>query len=475
MDVIDNPELCDDVLDYTEQAYTEDNNQKIRISNGINLRDLNSDGIVFHPEIDEDASREESNQYFNSYYEEAARVLSENKRVMEQEELEEDLSEFEAALKQMHDISNGHEGVMKRVLTVGHQTFGNVPPNATITIHYHLQLEGQDEPFDSSILRAKPERYKLGDGQLIQGLEIGILTMKKGEKAQFWINYDYAYGKFGCPPRIPAEAALLATVDLLDFVEEGQAEALLAMDADERNKKHTFKSIEKVVRLEHTNGNSYVRKGEWKMALKHYERAIKLILEVSLANREEEELRQKLLLKLQLNTAHCCIKLQWPKKACTACKEALDIDKENTKALFRRGKAERMLEDFEKAKDYLLRAQRRAPQDMDIAKELRSLEDQLARQRNSEKTLCMNMFKNSNKDSKEEKINEQFYNTMHDELLKWAGEPETEMELPAQFTVNEMKALKFVTRKLGMTLKVVECKGSRKIRITKEAKEKKEE
>ena len=69
MENIDNPEVVDDVLDYTEQVYTEDNRHKIRISNGISLRDLNSDGIVFQPEIEEGVGDEFPN-YFGGNYEE---------------------------------------------------------------------------------------------------------------------------------------------------------------------------------------------------------------------------------------------------------------------------------------------------------------------------------------------------------------------------------------------------------------------
>ena len=39
---------------------------------------------------------------------------------------------------------------------------------------------------------------------------------------------------------------LAATVEVVDFVEEGQAEAFLAMDIRERNKKHVYPEIEKV-------------------------------------------------------------------------------------------------------------------------------------------------------------------------------------------------------------------------------------
>ena len=98
-----------------------------------------------------------------------------------------------------------------------------------------------------------------------------------------------------------------------------------------------------------------------------------------------------LLLKLLLNAAHCYIKLQWPRKACTACKEALQIE-ENTKALYRFGKAKRMLEDLEAARSLLIKAQRKAPHDMSISDELRSLEDQVVKEREKEKLLCTNMF-----------------------------------------------------------------------------------
>ena len=39
---------------------------------------------------------------------------------------------------------------------------------------------------------------------------------------------------------------LAASVEVVDFVEEGQAEAFLAMDIRERNKKHVYPEIEKV-------------------------------------------------------------------------------------------------------------------------------------------------------------------------------------------------------------------------------------
>ena len=41
---------------------------------------------------------------------------------------------------------------------------------------------------------------------MIAGLDVGISTMKKGELARFIMKPDMAFGKMGCPPRIPPEA-----------------------------------------------------------------------------------------------------------------------------------------------------------------------------------------------------------------------------------------------------------------------------
>jgi FK506-binding protein 6 len=378
------PVTREDVLDYSQMDYEyneEDiERNKIRISNGISTRDLISDGIIFDPQIPEAEELEQSGQtnFYAQYGEELEKLLEQrNLEVPVSSDLEADLSEFDQIRRLMNDISpdDGEEGlVLKRVLSPGVQTGGTVPRGATVTLHYSLALEGQDEPFDSTVLRGRSERYKLDQGQLILGLEVGIRSMHRNERAQFLIDWTYAYGQHGCPPRVPGCAVVLATVELLEFVEEGQAEALLGLEVEERNKSNTYEQIEAVVRLEHQNGNLDVKKEEWKLALKHYSRGVQLLEEVSLASQEQEDRQQRLLLKLQLNNAHCCLKLKWPKKACVACRGVLEIDDRHssaeqiTRALYRFGKAKRMLEDYDMAKELLLKAQQRAPQDPHISK-----------------------------------------------------------------------------------------------------------
>jgi FKBP-type peptidyl-prolyl cis-trans isomerase len=60
-----------------------------------------------------------------------------------------------------------------------------------------------------------PFTFKLGAGQVIKGWDLGVASMKKGEKAEFNLRYDYAYGEKGYAKVIPPKATLIFTVELL--------------------------------------------------------------------------------------------------------------------------------------------------------------------------------------------------------------------------------------------------------------------
>lgn len=63
----------------------------------------------------------------------------------------------------------------------------------------------------------------------LAGLEIGLLTMRKGEFARFLFQPRYAYGSMGCPPLIPPAAVILYEIQILDFLDSGQVDNFLAM------------------------------------------------------------------------------------------------------------------------------------------------------------------------------------------------------------------------------------------------------
>ena len=43
-------------------------------------------------------------------------------------------------------------------------------------------------------------------GEVIPGWEVAVKSMRRNERSQFLISPDYAFGKIGCPPRIPPNA-----------------------------------------------------------------------------------------------------------------------------------------------------------------------------------------------------------------------------------------------------------------------------
>lgn len=77
-----------------------------------------------------------------------------------------------------------------------------VPDDAFVVFNFNAFRDNEDEPFDSTFMRNRPFKVRLGQGDLLMGLEEALKTMKKSEKSQFLIHYDLAYGEFGCPPRI---------------------------------------------------------------------------------------------------------------------------------------------------------------------------------------------------------------------------------------------------------------------------------
>ena len=125
MEKIDQAPQEQDLVDFTE---SEDNHQKIRISNGINLKDLRDEGIVFDPEIPDRESwrREEEKEYFTQHTAELQRVLAE-RREQNGEGLDEEggggSSEFEELRKKMKTVTEDG-GVQKKVIREGFQTGG---------------------------------------------------------------------------------------------------------------------------------------------------------------------------------------------------------------------------------------------------------------------------------------------------------------------------------------------------------------
>jgi FKBP-type peptidyl-prolyl cis-trans isomerase len=84
-----------------------------------------------------------------------------------------------------------------------------------ISVRYVGVLYDTGKEFDSSWKRGKaPFQLTLGQGQVIQGWDQGLVGMKVGGRRRLTIPPDLAYGPQGQPPTIPANATLVFDVDL---------------------------------------------------------------------------------------------------------------------------------------------------------------------------------------------------------------------------------------------------------------------
>ena len=106
-------------------------------------------------------------------------------------------------------------GLFKKILQEGVEE-GNPMKSDEVFVHYTGRLLN-GVVFDSSVDRGEPFKFKLGAGSVIKGWDVGVATMKKGEKCLLTCRPNYAYGELGSSPKIPGNATLQFEIELLEW------------------------------------------------------------------------------------------------------------------------------------------------------------------------------------------------------------------------------------------------------------------
>jgi peptidylprolyl isomerase len=89
----------------------------------------------------------------------------------------------------------------------------------TVVVHYtgwFWNNGKKGDKFDSSVDRGRKFPFTIGQRDVIEGWDEGVMTMKVGGKRELIIPPNLAYGAQGHPAGIPPNATLFFEVELFD-------------------------------------------------------------------------------------------------------------------------------------------------------------------------------------------------------------------------------------------------------------------
>lgn len=238
-------------------------------------------------------------------------------------------------------------GVLKQILRPG--TGASPSHGDNVKVHYVGTLT-DGTVFDSSRDKKKPFKFDLGQGRVIQAWDAGVASMKIGELARLTCSAKFAYGDAGSPPKIPPGATLYFEVELLGFYHSpSTTDEKLAQSEVLKNE-----------------GNECFKGGLYKIALRRYSKATSLIQYLYDAEGDTKKRKDALVISCHLNAAATKIKLRDWKGALSECKEVLDLDVQNVKAVYRQAQAHLGLENFDAVRAAIKRGLDLAPNDVDF-------------------------------------------------------------------------------------------------------------
>lgn len=125
-------------------------------------------------------------------------------------------SDSKLATVELPDVPNHEKGSLKKKLLVEGVGDATAEPGQELTLNYRCTYQ-DGTLIDSSYDRGRPLTVVLGDGKLIQGLEYGLQTMKRGEKAFFKIRPCLAYSNKEKSVDLPENRTLLFEIELIDW------------------------------------------------------------------------------------------------------------------------------------------------------------------------------------------------------------------------------------------------------------------
>lgn len=265
----------------------------------------------------------------------------------------------------------GNGLLKKRVLREGKGQDTRPDRGQRVTIQVAGRTEdGTGVDWNSSL------EFILGEGEVIQAFDLALALTELDEVCELVTDARYAYGKTGKPeakPPIPPDAKLTYEIQLL-AVRDGPN--INTMSDEERMT---------IGEKKREMGNNLYTAEDYAGAINSYQRAIKYL--GSSTSKEVQSLR----VKCWNNMAAAQLKIKAYPAAEKSCSRVLQVDPDNVKALFRKGKVLAASGDTDQAIGLIKKANQLDPSNQTIRKELTRLKQLLASEKHSERSMYRRM------------------------------------------------------------------------------------
>ncbi|TRY62357.1 hypothetical protein DNTS_025884, partial [Danionella cerebrum] len=278
----------------------------------------------------------------------------------------------------MDVLGNGQ--LRKKVLETGSGPESRPQKGQNVSIHLKTSLS------DGVVVEdLQNVTFTLGDGDVIQALDLTVQLMELGERALIEADAKYAFGTLGSSaPAVSPNSGLLLEVQLLSAEDAPDLEVMSPLDRlSLANRKRE-------------RGNVHYQRADYAFAVNSYGIALQITeasSRVDITQEQEEELLD-MRVKCLNNMAAAQLKLDHYEAALRSCVSVLTHQPDNVKALFRKGKVLALQGDYAEAIGTLKRALKLEPSNKTIHAELSKLVKKHSEQKGAEQAMYKKMLGN---------------------------------------------------------------------------------
>ncbi|KAK9528932.1 hypothetical protein VZT92_013060 [Zoarces viviparus] len=279
-------------------------------------------------------------------------------------------------LKCEGEILTDDSGIVRRIKVKGD---GYTNPNDGSSVEVHLEGRCGDRLFDCrdvSFIVGEAE-----DKDVPLGVDRAMDKMQKGECCVLYLKPKYGFGSEGKPEyKVGPDRDLIYEVTLKSFQ---RAKETWEMELPEK--------LDLAAGVKH-KGNQYFKVGLYHQAVIQYQRIVSWLEMECGAGTEQQKRIQSFTLTAHLNLALCFLRMKEFSQVVDNCNKVIELDEDNEKALYRRGEARLLRNEFSVAMEDFQQVLRVNPSNRAAHAQISICQSKIKEHHEQDKKTYANMF-----------------------------------------------------------------------------------